>query len=326
MTLTLTMMLLLLLGAIAASLLLGSTTIPVSDAWEALTGHADSASAQVIRSLRLPRTLTGIAVGAALGLAGLLIQALTRNPLADPGLIGISSGAALAVTAGVLLGLPARGFGAFGAALVGALAITAAVSALGGSAAGIDPVRLVLAGVAITAVFAGITTAMTLVAPVAFETLRDWNVGSLLAARPEQVGWMLPWIAAGTLACLGLARPLDALALGEEIAAAQGVKVRATRLTALGTVAVLTATATALAGPILFAALIIPHIARLLVGTGHARLTLCCLALGPVLILVADVVGRVVVLPGELAVGVMTALIGAPILVVLIRSRGVVAP
>ncbi|MGO1584291.1 MAG: FecCD family ABC transporter permease, partial [Actinomycetaceae bacterium] len=231
----------LLVVAVAASLHLGSQPVPVPDVWAALLGHEDTYAQELVRAQRIPRTLAGIVVGAGLGVAGALVQSLTRNPLADPGLVGIAGGSALAVALAVALGLAGTGLGLVVPAFVGALLVTVAVTAIGlGGGGRVDPVRLVLAGVALTAVFSGITTGVVLTDPNAFDALRAWNVGSLLVARTAQIGWFVPLVVVGVVAALLLARPLDALALGEDVAAGQGVRVGATRTAVVVVVALLT--------------------------------------------------------------------------------------
>ncbi|GAB1692296.1 iron chelate uptake ABC transporter family permease subunit [Krasilnikovia sp. M28-CT-15] len=311
-----------LLLCVGLSLALGARPLPPRDIWAALTG-ADTPAASIITGLRLPRTVLGLVVGVALGLSGTVMQALTRNPLADPGLLGVTMGASTAVVVAIAFGGVSALSGYVWFALAGAGAAAVLVYLVAGRSGAGD--RMVLAGAAVSAVLLAVTSAILLQRPDAFRDFRFWDVGSL-AGRPltvaAQIGGL---VAVGTIVALLLARPLNALALGEDSARALGVNLTTTR--ALGAVAVtaLCGAATAAAGPIGFLGLVTAHSARLLVGP-DLRWALPLAALTtPALLLVADIVGRLVIAPQELSVGVVTAVIGAPVFVVLCRRRRLVA-
>lgn len=306
--------------AVIASLALGANPLAPSAVIDALAGRGTSETAFVVWDLRVPRTVVGLVAGAALGAAGALMQAFTRNPLADPGLLGVGAGAAFAVALGVSL------FGLSGAgeivwpAFAGALLVTMTVYVIGASGTG-GAVRLVLAGVALGAVLSGITTAITLTDPDAFDRMRGWNAGSLLGAGLEDLAAIAPFAAAGALLALFLAPGLNAMALGDDVARAQGVDVGRIRVGVIVAVTLLAGTATALAGPISFVGLMIPHAVRWIVGPDQRAVLPMSLLAGPILVLGADVLGRVVIAPAELPVGIVVAFVGAPLLIALARRR-----
>ncbi|UVY83936.1 iron chelate uptake ABC transporter family permease subunit [Brachybacterium sp. NBEC-018] len=311
-----------LLLAVALSLMIGSNSLPLPVVLEVLRGGGDAEARYVVAELRIPRTVAGLAVGAALGAAGALIQAFTRNPLADPGILGVNAGAAFTVALGVaLLGL--RDVSALlWLAFLGALVVTVAVYLIGSSGRGAaDPIRLTLAGVALGAVFSGVTTGMTLSDPDAFDHMRSWNAGSLLGRGFDVIGPVLPFLVLGVLGALLLAPGLNALALGDDVARAQGARVRGIRLGVIAAVTVLAGAATALAGPIGFVGLMVPHVARWLLGVDQRVVIVISVLLAPVVVLLSDVLGRVLIAPAEIPVGIVTAFVGAPVLIVLARRR-----
>jgi iron complex transport system permease protein len=280
----------------------------------------------VVRELRLPRTLAGVLAGVALGLSGAVIQGATRNPLADPGLLGVNAGAALFVVLGIgTFGIASVSgyvwFGFAGAAVAGA--VVYGVSSLG--RAGATPVKLALAGAAVTAALASVTSALLLTDATTFDQYRFWQVGSLTGRDAATVGQAVPFVAAGVVLALVAARQLNALALGEDVARSLGQNVTAARLVCALAVVVLCGTATAIAGPIAFVGLTVPHAARLITGPDHRWLLPYSALLAPLLLLVSDVVGLVVARPAEVQVGIVTALVGAPVFVFLVRRRKVVA-
>ncbi|MDE3721824.1 iron chelate uptake ABC transporter family permease subunit [Nocardiopsis sp. N85] len=311
----------------AASLLLGSARLPMSTVWTALTSPEQGIDHLTVLSLRVPRTILGVLVGAALGAAGALAQALTRNPLADPGILGVNAGAALAIAVGVAaLGVTRLhqylwlGF----AGALGATALVYLIAARGPG--GATPLRLTLVGVALGAVFTGAASTLSLMDPMAFDRMRHWGAGTL-ADRPEDTAATIaPFVLAGLVAALALARPLNALALGDELARAVGARVALTRGCGVVVIAVLCGAATAAAGPIGFVGLMVPHAVRLLTGPDQRWILPFTLVLAPVLLLVSDVIGRLVVWPAELQVGVITALLGAPVLILLVRRAKAGAP
>jgi len=302
-----------------ASLALGVRAVPVGTVADALWRFdPTSADHVVIRDLRVPRTLLGLAVGAALGLAGALLQALTRNPLGDPGLLGINAGAAAAVVVGLSVGV--RGTSSTWLALGGAAAAMAVVSALGAAGrSATAPVRLALAGVAVTAVLQSLVTAITLADQATLDTWRLWAAGSLTGRDAGVLATAAPFLLVGAVLAAVLARPLDALALGDDVGRALGARIAGTRALGLVAVTLLCGAATAAVGPVAFVGLAAPHAARVLVGGAQRWLLPYAAVLGAALLVAADVLGRLVARPGELQVGVLTAVVGAPVLIVLVR-------
>ncbi|MEV7692453.1 iron chelate uptake ABC transporter family permease subunit [Microbacterium sp. NPDC089189] len=310
--------------AVALSLAIGANPLSLGTVLDALSGGGDAEARYIVMELRVPRTLAGIAAGAALGVAGALIQAFTRNPLADPGILGVNAGAAFAVALGVaFLGL--RDASSFvWLAFLGALVVTAAVYLIGSSGRGAaDPIRLTLVGVALGAVFSGLTTGMTLSNPDAFDAMRSWNAGSLLGRGLDVLLPIMPFILAGLVIALALAPGLNALALGDDVARAQGAPVRVIRIGVVVAVTLLAGAATALAGPIAFVGLMVPHVARWVFGVDQRAIIAVSIVMAPVVILVSDVLGRVIIAPAEMPVGIVTAFVGAPVLVALARRRRV---
>lgn len=301
------------------SVMVGSTTIAPSVVWDALVHSSDDIDQFAIRDFRLPRTIVGLVVGVALGLSGALIQALTRNPLADPGILGVHAGASFAVTVAVgVLGVrEIQGYMWF--AFAGALVVTLMVLALGSTRQGSSPVVLVLAGVCIAAVLGGAREAIQLTDPEAFDAMRYWNAGSI-TGRPLELVWaILPFFAVAVVLSFVVAGPLNAMALGDELAAAHGVHLARTRVLAVIALTLLAGGATAIAGPIGFIGLMVPHVARWIVGPHQRWIFAYSLVLAPSLLLVSDILGRVVMRPAEIQVGIVTAFVGAPVLIALVR-------
>jgi iron-siderophore transport system permease protein len=302
------------------SIAVGAKGIPLGDVVDGLLRDDGSESAAIVRELRVPRTLVGLAVGISLGLAGALMQALTRNPLADPGLLGVEAGASAAVVIAIgWLGLTQpRAYVWF--AFAGAAVASVVVYVLGSRGrAGATPVRLALAGTAVAAALTAFTYGITLLDPEAFDEFRFWQVGSLVGRDMTILGEVGPFLLAGLVLALALARPLNALALGEDAGRALGARIGRTR--ALGAIAItlLCGGATAVAGPIAFIGLMIPHLARAIAGPDQRWVLGYSLLLAPMLLVGADVIGRVLVRPGELEVGIITAFVGAPVFVALVR-------
>ncbi|MFF2083802.1 iron chelate uptake ABC transporter family permease subunit [Nocardia sp. NPDC058176] len=310
---------------IVVSLCVGARDIAPSVVWDALHGIGAGEDYRIVRDLRVPRTVAGVLVGLGLGIAGAIIQALTRNPLADPGLLGVNAGAAVAVTIAV---------GAFGLtaptayvwfALCGAGLIAALVYLIGSAGrGGVDPVRLILAGVALAAVLGGIVTAITLLNPDAFAQMRAWNAGTLVGRDFDVLRAAAPFLGVGILIAALIGPSLSALALGDDAAAGLGASVRRTRTLSIIAITLLAGGATAIAGPIVFVGLMVPHAARWLVGTDQRWILLLSGLLAPSLLLVADVLGRLVMRPAEVPVGIVTAVLGGPMLMMLVRRRKVV--
>lgn len=316
------MSVLLLFASLTLSLTVGARTIPLDNFVELLLRPDGSGDSVVVWLERIPRTIAGTCVGMAVGVAGALIQALTRNPLADPGILGVNAGAALFVGIGVaVLGISSA-TGYVWLALAGALLVTLAVYAIGSTGRGqVDPGRLTLAGVALGAVLGGIVTAMTLLDPQAFDRMRNWNAGSLVNRGLDVILPVLPFLILGLLLAAWSARTLNTIAVGEDLAQGLGVNVSRTRVLVVVAVTLLAGSATAIAGPIAFVGLMIPHIARWIVGPDHRWIIGGTLLLAPTLVLVAGVLGRVVLASGEVPVGIVTAFIGAPVLIVLVRRK-----
>jgi iron complex transport system permease protein len=276
--------------------------------------------------MRVPRTALGLTVGVAIGLAGVLLQGVTRNPLADPGLMGISAGAAAAIVAvTAILGSVGMSLSVW-VAFVGAGLATILVYGIASiGREGATPLKLALAGAAVTAGLTSLTTALVLVDNEAFDALRFWQVGSLAGRYGPVVAQTTPFILAGGLVALLMGRALDGLALGEDVAVGLGQQVTRSRLIAFVTVAVLCGAATAAVGPIAFLGLMVPHTARLLCGPDYRWILVYALLLGPIVLLTADIVGRLVLAPSELQVGVVLGILGAPVFIALARSRRLVA-
>jgi iron complex transport system permease protein len=311
-----------LLLASLASLGYGSVEIPWARVVSAFTGFDGSNEHIIVRDIRLPRTLIGLGVGASLALTGALMQAVTRNPLADPGILGIEAGAALAVVLSIfLLGVgTVSGYVWF--ALAGAAVAAVVVYLLGSAGRGAPrPVTLALAGAVLAAFLSSITSAVLVLDANSLDQFRFWVVGSLAGRDLGVFLDVAPFMVAGLGLVLPLGRTLNALALGEEVARSLGQRVNLVRGLAATGVVLLAGSAVAAAGPIAFVGLAVPHAARLLVGPDWRWILAYSASLGPVLLLGADILGRLVARPAELQVGIMTALVGAPVFVYLARRR-----
>lgn len=311
--------LLLLLAVLALSIAVGAKQFPLGEVWDGLF-DTGSASYTVVHEMRLPRTLLGLLAGAALGLAGGVMQALTRNPLADPGLLGINAGASAAVVSAIsFLGISTyTGYVWF--AFAGAAAVSVLVYAVGGGR-GATPARLVLAGTALNAALISYVNAVQLLDTASLNRMRFWTVGSLASAQDGTVARLAPFALAGVLVALALARPLNAMALGDDSARALGARPGLTRAGAIVAVTLLCGAATAACGPIVFVGLMVPHLVRSLTGPDLRWMLPYCALLAPVLLLGADVLGRVLARPGELQVGIVTAVLGGPVFLYFVRRR-----
>nr|WP_156822774.1 iron chelate uptake ABC transporter family permease subunit [Demetria terragena] len=314
--------------AFILSLAHGANPLSYSDVWSALWSRGDNSTESIIVwSERWPRTLVGIMVGAALGVAGALIQALTRNPLADPGILGVNAGAGFAVTIGIgIFGLTSVSQYIW-VAFLGAAVATVAVFAIGSVGGGgtASPITLVLAGVALGAVLTGIETFFTLLDPETFRGVRNWTVGSLARATLADAGLVAPFIIVGLLIALALATSLNSIALGDDLAASLGTNVRRVRVFGVIALTLLAGGATALTGGIAFVGLMVPHVVRWFVGPDQRWIMAYSLLAAPAFVLIADVVGRVIARPGEIEVWIVTAVLGAPVLIALVRRRDVSA-
>lgn len=314
------------LGVLAAlclvSISVGTEYIPIGRVWHGLLQADGSTESVIVRELRLPRTVLGLLVGLALGVAGALIQAMTRNPLADPGILGVNAGAAffVAIAVGVF------GFTGIGSyiwfAFAGAVFATIVVYALGSlGRAGATPIRLTLSGIALGAVLGGVTSGMLLLDPDAFDRMRLWGAGSLAGRGLDIASEVAPFIALGVFLAALIARPLNAISLGDDLARSLGANVVRTRIVGVVAVTLLAGAATAAAGPIGFVGLMIPHMVRWIVGPDQRWILIYTVFAAPGLLLLSDVVGRIVIRPGELQVGIVTAFVGAPVLIVLVRRK-----
>jgi iron complex transport system permease protein len=313
----------LLVFVLLASVAVGSKQIPLPTVLDALFAYDSTQNDHlIVRSLRIPRTVVGLLVGVALGLAGAAMQGVARNPLADPGILGVSAGASLFVVLAIFwLGVTTPlGFVWF--AFAGAAITAVVVYGLGSlGREGATPVKLALAGAAISALLGSITTAVLLVDIATLDQYRFWAVGSLAGRDTELVTQMAPFFIVGTAVALLTARQLNALALGDDVARSLGQRVGLARLTSAVAVVVLVGAATATAGPIAFVGLTVPHVARALTGPDYRWVLPYSAVLAPILLVGSDIVGRVVARPGEIQVGIVTALIGAPFFVALVRRR-----
>ncbi|MET8826304.1 iron chelate uptake ABC transporter family permease subunit [Streptomyces sp. NPDC004610] len=314
------------LAATVLSLTVGSGHVPLEAVRNGVFSPDPSVRAElVVHEVRLPRTLAGLLAGVALGLAGAVIQGLTRNPLADPGLLGVNAGAAVFVVFAMsVLALtdPAHyiWFGFLGACLAAVLVY--GVGSLGRE--GATPVKLALVGAATTAALGSVTNVMLLADSQTFDQFRFWQIGALDTRDMGLLGQALPFIAAGAVIALGLGPRLNGLALGDDVARGLGQRLSVTRIWSAVSVVLLCGAATAVAGPLGFVGLAVPHVARLLTGPDYRWILACSALLAPALLLLADVAGRVVARPGEVQVGVVTAALGCVPFILLVRrsARG----
>ncbi|MFC0527477.1 FecCD family ABC transporter permease [Phytohabitans kaempferiae] len=300
----------------------GSRSIGLGEVLRAL-GSLDndgSITSTVTLELRVPRTLLGILVGAALGVAGAILQGVTRNPLADAGIMGINSGAAAFVVFAITV-LGVRGVGVYVwfafAGAIGALALVYAIASLGRE--GATPVKLALAGAAVTAGLGSVTTGIVMTNVDALNELRFWQVGSLAGRYAPILTGVAPFLLIALAASLFFGRALNGLALGEDMARGLGQNVGRTRVAAFAVVAVLAGAATAACGPIVFIGLVVPHVARFVCGPDYRWILPYSMLLAPIVLLLADVLGRVVAAPDELQVGVVLGVLGAPVFVAIVR-------
>jgi len=309
--------------ACLVSIAVGTRNIGLGEVWRSLFDSGlTSEEAVIVRQLRVPRTVLGLLVGMALGVAGALMQGHTRNPLGDPGLLGVTAGASLAVVLSIaLLGIT-QPSGYVWFAFLGALAGTVLVYAIGSAGrGGATPVTLALAGAALSALLYGLVRAVLVSDQQTLDSYRFWVVGAL-AGRDADVAWQVgPFIAVGLLLAVVNAPALNLLGLGEDVARGLGQRIWLSRTVGLAAITLLAGAATAACGPIAFVGLVVPHAVRAVTGPDHRWLVPCSALAGAVLLLVADVVGRVVARPGELQVGIVLALIGAPFFIALVRRR-----
>jgi iron complex transport system permease protein len=307
------------------SLAIGAKPVPLEIVWWSLfSGDSGGDDAYIVRELRVPRGTLGVVVGCALGVSGALIQALTRNPLADPGILGVNAGAGFAVTIGVgFFGVTSIS-GYLWFAFLGAVAVTVLVYLLGSSGRrGANPLRLTLVGIGVGALLGGVTAGITLLSPEIFDRMRAWGAGSLSGRGWDTVLAVLPFVLVGVLLALAVARALNVVALGDDLAASVGARAGTVRVLVIVAVTLLAGSATAAAGPISFVGLMVPHAVRWFTGPDQRWIVAYTVVAAPILLVSADVVGRIVLAPQELQAGIVTAFIGAPVLIVLARRRRV---
>ncbi|SJN10852.1 ABC-type Fe3+-siderophore transport system, permease component [Leucobacter sp. 7(1)] len=312
--------------ALALGLWVGARSLDFGDVWRVLW-HADGSEASyIVHEMRLPRSLLALVIGLALGVAGALIQALTRNPLADTGILGVGAGASFAVVVGVAF-FGVTSFSQYmWLAFLGAVVVTVLVYALGSiGSLGATPVRLTLVGVALGALLGGFSSAITMLNPDSFSDVLRWSAGSLAGRGWDTLEAVLLPIGIGLLIALGSGRPLNAVSLGDDVARSLGANVLRTRILVIVSVTLLAGAAAAATGPVGFVGLMVPHVVRWFTGPDQRWIIPFSAVGAALLLLAADVLGRVVLAPRELEVGIVTAFIGAPVLIALARRRNVSA-
>ena len=302
------------------SVLVGVQSLPAGDVLDALRGMPVSQESAAIVASRVDRTVIGLVVGAAIALSGVVLQGLTRNPIAEPGILGLNAGAALAVVIGIrFLGLSSV-TGYVVAALVGTIAVAVLVQSLTLMAPRASaPVSMALAGAAVMALAQSLIGAVVVTDRGALDSFRFWQVGSVAGRDATQVIDIAPFLVVGLVLTLTAGPTLNAVALGDDLARGLGQNVLLHRGLAAAGAVLLAACATALAGPIAFVGLVVPHLVRAVVGVEHRRVLLVSLLLGPVFVVLADVVGRLIAQPGEVQAGIVCAVLGAPVLVAVVR-------
>ncbi|MGX5654142.1 FecCD family ABC transporter permease [Geodermatophilus nigrescens] len=316
-------LLVLVLAACAASIAIGTRPLAPGTVWEVLTDRSlRTEEAVIVWDLRVPRTALGLMVGASLGVAGALMQGHTRNPLGDPGLLGVTAGASFAVVLAIALLGVATPAGYVWFAFAGALAGTVAVYLLGAAGrGGATPVTLALAGSTLSALLYALVRAILVSDSNSLDAFRFWVVGAL-AGRGADIAWqVLPFVVAGLVLALVNAPALDLLGMGEDVARGLGQRVWLARAVGLVAITLLAGAATAACGPIAFVGLVVPHAVRSFTGPAHRWLVPCAAMAGALLLLTADVVGRVIARPGEVQVGIVLALLGGPFFIALVRRK-----
>lgn len=311
---------------IVASIAFGARAMSISEVWNGLTGDGATDTAIIIRSMRIPRTALGVIVGIALGIAGALIQGHTRNPLADPGLLGVNAGAAFAVVIAIYLLRVDSPMQYLWFAFIGAAVASTVVFGLSSvGSGGANPLSLVLAGAAVAAFLAAATSAVVLIDETSLDQMRFWIVGSLAGRGPDLFWTVLPFIAAGVVIALATSPTLNLLGLGEDVARSLGTNIAFARTAGIVAITVLAGAATAACGPIAFLGLVVPHVARGITGPDYRWIVPLSGLLGAALLLACDTLGRIIARPGELQVGILLALVGAPFFVALVRRRKLAA-
>jgi iron complex transport system permease protein len=314
--------LLVLLISLLVSVTLGAVEIPLSTIYAALTAFDGSTDHLIIRTVRLPRSLIAILVGAAIAVAGTLMQGITRNPLADPGILGINAGAAMAVVMTTFI------FGTSSAsvyawcAFLGASVAAVIVYLLGSlGRGGMTPLNITIAGAALTAFLSSITTGILILSQRTLDEIRFWLAGSVAGSDLKLFLQVLPYIAIGLAIAFALSRPITTLSLGEDVARGLGQRTAWVKVTAAISVVLLAGSSVAAAGPIGFIGLVVPHIVRFFVWFDYRWILPYSAVFGAILLLVADIGARLLIKPQELPVGVMTALLGTPFFIYLARWK-----
>ncbi|MFC7623257.1 FecCD family ABC transporter permease [Microlunatus sp. GCM10028923] len=305
------------------SIAVGTRSISLDTTLQALISYdAQNTDHLVILNYRIPRTVLGLMVGGALGLAGAVMQGVTRNPLADPGILGVNSGAALFVVLAISIFGIGSVLGYVWFAFIGAgvaAVVVYSVASLGRE--GATPIKLALAGAAVSAACGAVTTSFLLFNQSTFDQFRFWQVGAL-AGRDLTVALQVgPFLLVGAVLALVLGRVLNTLSLGEDVATSLGANVMLSRVLSAAAVVLLCGAATAACGPIGFIGLTIPHVARMITGPDYRWILPYSMILAPILLLSADIVGRVIAPPGEVQVAIVTAVIGAPVFIALVRRK-----
>lgn len=307
------------------SLMIGSKPLSFSVVWESLFSSSNSFDYTIIHESRIPRTIIALTVGPAFGLAGAVIQALTRNPLADPGILGVNAGAAFAVALAVGIFSISSISSYIWFALAGAFVATVAIYFISGGAGKKSPTpeQITLAGVAMAAALNGIITALTLMNSRAFNGMLNWRVGSLARKGLEDLWPITPFIIVGIVLALAIAPALNTIAFGDDRASSLGVNVNRIRIIGLLSITLLAGGATAIAGPIVFIGLMVPHCVRWFIGPDQPWIFLYSLIVAPLILLLSDIIGRIIMSPAEVPVGIITGFVGAPILLILMRRKKV---
>ncbi len=307
--------------AACASVAFGSRVVSLPDVWHAITVGGEDVATAAVRS-RVPRTILALLVGASLAMAGVMLQGVTRNPLADPYILGINSGASLMVVIGIAFFAIHSMQGYIWFSLAGATVSAVFVYTVGSlGRGGPTPLKLALAGAITTAALSSLTSAILLPRTDVMNVFRFWSVGGVGRAENADTLTVLPFLVLGTVLCITTAGSLNLLGLGDEAAAGLGVPVVRVRLMATAAGIILSGAATALAGPIGFVGLIIPHLVRIVIGADHRWLLPVSAFAGAALLTLADVVGRVIARPEEIEVGIITALIGAPVFIWVVLTK-----
>lgn len=315
------LVLLAILGALAViSLGIGSKDIAPATTISALFAYDGSTDHRIIWELRMTRTLLGLAVGAALGVGGAVMQAITRNPLADPGILGVNAGASF----GVVIAIWLFGISSFSGyvwfAFLGAAVVAVVVYALGASGrSGVTPVRLALAGAAISALLYALVRLIILIDLGTMDRFRFWGVGSLAGADANVLGQLWPFLLAGLVLALSAGTALNATALGDDTARALGTRIEWTRAVSVLAVTLLCGASVAAVGPVGFVGLVIPHVARAWCGPDQRWIMAYCAVLGPLFLMTCDILGRVILRHAEVQVGIVTAALGGVFFVYLVR-------